>query len=78
MLAERGGAAEDARVVKRERAVVGRIIETRQAKRAASLAQAASAIEQHKASMHEAENAGLLRTLARLVRRATSDKTKDE
>jgi hypothetical protein len=42
------------------------------AKCAAWNAQAATAIEQHKARMHEVETAGLLRTLARTVRRAAT------
>jgi hypothetical protein len=53
-----------------KRAVVGRIIETRQAKRTASNAQTATAID--KTRMWEAETAGLMRTLARAVRRATT------
>jgi hypothetical protein len=59
--------------MKRERAMVSKIIDTRQAKRvasAASNAQAAARIEAHKARMREAENAGLMRTLARMVKRA--------
>ena len=40
----------------------------RHAKRAASLAQAATAIEQHKRRMAEAETEGLMRTLARHAR----------
>jgi hypothetical protein len=58
--------------MKRDRATVGRIIETRQAKRAASTDNAQVQIAAHKARMHEAETAGLLRTLARHVRRATT------
>jgi hypothetical protein len=34
--------------------------------------QAAASIEQHKSRMREAETAGLIRTLARMVRRATT------
>jgi hypothetical protein len=56
--------------MKRERAIALKIIETRQARRAASNAQARASIEAHKARMREAETAGLLRTLARMVRRA--------
>jgi hypothetical protein len=56
--------------VKRDRAVVSRIIEERQAKRAASNAQARAQVEAHKQRMREMDNAGLIRTLARMVRRA--------
>ena len=54
--------------MKHDRATVGRIIETRQAKRAASNDNARAQIAAHKARMQEAETAGLLRTLARHVR----------
>jgi hypothetical protein len=55
--------------MKRDRATVGRIIETRQAKRAASNDNAQALIAAHKSRIKEAETAGLLRTLARAVRR---------
>jgi hypothetical protein len=58
--------------MKRDKAMVSRGVETRQAKRAASLAQAAASVEQQKNRMREAETEGLMRTLARHVRRATA------
>jgi hypothetical protein len=42
----------------------------RQARRAASLAQAQACIEQHKSRLRDMEISGLMRTLARMVRRA--------
>jgi hypothetical protein len=56
--------------MKRDRATVGRIIEARQAKRAASNDNAQAQIKAHKTCMREMDNEGLLRTLARMVRRA--------
>jgi hypothetical protein len=56
--------------MKRDRAMVSKIIDARQAKRAASNAQAQACIQAHKARMREAETAGLMRALARAVRRA--------
>jgi hypothetical protein len=58
------------RAMKRQRAIVSKVIETRQARRAANAAgnaQALAQIEAHKARRREMDNAGLLRTLARVT-----------
>ena len=64
--------------MKRDRATVGRIIETRQAKRAASNDNAQARIAAHKARMREAENEGLMRTLARRVQRLERERKRPD